>query len=46
MQKTSKELKEGKTYICKSEWNGILDKVVSEDLVRNMTFEQGIKRLA
>lgn len=46
MQKTSKELKEGIAYICKSEWNGILDKVVSEDLVRNMTFEQGIKRLA
>lgn len=46
MQKTSNELKDGIAYICKSEWNGTLDKVVSEDLSRNMTFEQGIKRLA
>lgn len=46
MQKINRALKEGITYICNSEWNGILDKVVREDLSRNMTFKQRIKRLA
>lgn len=38
MQKTNKVLKNRVAYICKSEWNAILDKVVRENFSRNMTF--------